>query len=183
MDFFKDAFYDIRTAPNDISMLIHLREKGLDFDVFMPTFGINLQRPLVWEKDAIEKGLNQYHHHRILIESIFGYNDIGRFVIHKKFVDYEPYLIYQVVDGKQRINAIYDFIDNKFGVIRGGIEYFYRDIPIRDRRRFQNTIANVAYVGTEHTILSDQDLVNLFLNTNIAGVPQDSNHIQKLLSL
>ena len=46
----------------------------------------------------------------------------------------------EVVDGKQRITAIYGFFNNEFPIVVDEKEYFFKDLEKFDQRSFKNTI-------------------------------------------
>ena len=92
--------------PSELSsQLKYFTKQNIDWDVYLPTRGKNLQRGYVW---ALEQK-------RELINSMI----IGRHIPHCAIVnivdpknDHKDIL--QVIDGKQRLSAMVDFYDNKF---------------------------------------------------------------------
>ena len=88
----------------------------LDFNVFLPKRGIDLQREKVWT--LLQK--------RELIMSIF----IGRYipcVAIASMIDYSDIKnsdTLQVIDGKQRLTTLIDFLNDEFSVVLDGDEYF-----------------------------------------------------------
>jgi hypothetical protein len=181
--FFKPEYLHLRYSNRDISSLMFARDANeIDFDVYLQSVGENLQRPFVWQDEAIKNGFDKYHYHRLLIESILSYTDIGKFVVYKLWTDTEPFLKLQVIDGKQRMQALFDFYDNKFGIFRDGVEYFKKDMG-SVVNKILHTVINYCEIDSEHQKLSDNDLIELFLNINTAGVPQSENHLQKLQNL
>ena len=90
-----------------------------DFDVWLPSKGMNLQRPLVWtlgQKQA-------------LIESVI----IRRFIPPISAI-YTIDDVYQVIDGKQRLNALISYLDNQFEFCG----YFHADLPSEYRQAIQD---------------------------------------------
>lgn len=152
-----------------------------DFDVYLPSKDANLQRPFCWQEEAIKNGHDEYHYHRLLIDSHCNKNNIGMFVFYNDWST--DNLEIKVIDGKQRIKAFFDFINNKFTVERGGEQLFFKDFHISVRRRFLNTGIVVNELNSENHVLTDDQLVELFLKINNGGVPQSENHLNNLKSL
>lgn len=178
MTLFKPNFLQVYTAPRMLTFLLEDREY-FDFDVYLPTIEENLQRPFVWEKEAIKNGFDKFHYHRLLIDNIFNYINIGKIVLYgNSNIDFTI----SVLDGKQRMQALFDFYDNKFGIFRDGVEYFKKDMG-NVAKKILNTCINYCEIDSEHQKLSDNDLIELFLNINTAGVPQSEAHLQKLQNL
>jgi hypothetical protein len=176
--FFKTNFLPVNSAARQLTYLLQDIELW-DFNVFLPEYGCNLQRPLVWEDAAIKNGFDRFHYHRNLIESLLSYVDIGKIVLYAKRLKTAPHLAIYVIDGKQRVNAILDFFNNKFGVFRGGVEYFYRDMG-SEARTFKQMRIDVCEIDSETYPMSDLQLLDLFEAVNFAGVPQDENHVKKI---
>lgn len=106
-----------------------------------------------------------------LIHSIMQHIDIGKMV----FINYEwsadrPYG-YEILDGKQRLNALVEFFEGRF-TYKG---LTYQQLCSIDRRVFKDT--RIQYVDvSEHDMTTSRKL-QLFLSVNIAGVPQSAEHI------
>jgi hypothetical protein len=144
----------------------HRLNGKVDFNVYLPTRGFNLQRALVW--DLFQK--------RELIWSILMKRHIPRMAIL-----YTVNNVYQVVDGKQRLTAMLDFYDNKFQLeILDGL-YYFKDLPVD----YQNVIGgfffayNVVNEDFDNKI-ADSEKIEWFKFINFAGTPQDVAHIKKL---
>jgi hypothetical protein len=160
----------LRYSTRAIRSIFHETDNfRVDFDVFLESTQKNLQRELVWEKSGLKNHEDRYYHHRKLIESIFSYTDIGKFVFYEKHLKIEPYFVLQCIDGKQRIHALISFKNNEFGVLRNNVECFYKDMNKSDKSHFLNSSINWARVESK---LSDQQLETLFNNINFEGVPQ-----------
>jgi hypothetical protein len=175
IQFFQPDFTKLGFSTRTVDSLIYefnCKEGRLDFDVWLPSVERNLQRPLVWEQHGLTNHGDRYYHHRKLIESILSYVDIGKFVVYKLWTNVQPYLTIKVIDGKQRFHAISDFYNNKFGVIRNGIEYKIEDMPTNIVRRISNSPIAWAEIDSQVKELSDKELITLFDNINFAGVPQ-----------
>lgn len=90
---------------------------------------------------------------------------------------------YQVIDGKQRLSALFDFLDNKFSVPLFGSGYFFKDLP-KDYQMELNTLPIKFYVfyETDSSRISDIEKINIFTFVNFAGTQQDKQHINNLQS-
>ena len=91
--------------PNEISSSIqYFKTLNIDWNVYLKTKDKYLQRDFVWN---IEQK-------RELIYSIL----IGRHIPHcaviNSFQSKED--VYLIIDGKQRLSSIFDFIDNKYAI-------------------------------------------------------------------
>ena len=143
------------TIPN-------IREVKFDMDVYLPTRGINLQRGYIWTK--IQK--------RSLIESIL----IRRHIPPISAI-YNDSNVYEVIDGKQRLGAILDFIDNKFTYC----EYVYSELPEAYYKQFNRFQVRVNRLLPPPGIpITDQEKIEWFRFINFAGTPQDLKHFAKL---
>lgn len=131
-------------------------------------FGIDLnpdyQRGSVWTlEDKV-----------FLINSIFNRIDIGKFaIIRLPFKSRSP--SYEMLDGKQRLEALMDFYEGKFS-FKGK---FFRDLNHLDQHVF---IDHPITIG-ECEDLSQKQKYEYFLRLNVRGKPQDPNHIQKVQDL
>lgn len=128
---------------------------GVDFN---PSY----QRDLVWELKDEQK----------LIESVFNRVDIGKFVfIH---LGYGSDLMYEVLDGKQRLTALYRYFTDQF-TYKG---YYYSELPWRLKYTFEDTAIAVACTHKEN--LDEKSILNYFLKLNTSGKPMDVNHLNKI---
>lgn len=134
------------------------------------------QRPFVWELEDKQ----------LLIESIYNGVDCGKILIRSRSwgelgeLQKEGHELAwkDVVDGKQRLNAVKEFIDNKFRDLNGN---YYKYLSDSAQRQF-----------TDHQLFSyselpentkDEDVLRQFLRLNFAGVPQSKEHIEFVKSL
>lgn len=135
------------------------------------------QRPLVW---TTEDKVN-------LIDSIYQGIDCGKILIRKrswkelreqiKKGDKELFWN-DVVDGKQRLNAIKDFIENKFADSYGN---YYKDLSDNAQRRLTNHQLFSYAELPENS--SDESVKEQFLRLNFCGVPQSKEHIEFVKSI
>jgi len=77
-----------------------------------------------------------------------------------------------VIDGKQRINAIKTFIDGDFPDLHGN---YYDDLSEEAQRKLTNNQLFSYSELPENT--PDVDVLRQFLRLNFSGVPQSEEHI------
>lgn len=108
------------------------------------------------------------------IESI--YNDVACGNVVLKYTDdvryKESHADYDIIDGKQRIHTIIEFVNNEFPDKNG---YYWRDFSIAAQRFFKNMSVFTTYVFESG--VSDKDVINAFLTINNKGVPVSKEHI------
>jgi len=128
---------------------------GVDFN---PSY----QRELVWDLADEQK----------LIESIFNRVDIGKFVfIH---LGYHSDIMYEILDGKQRLTALYRFYTDQF-TYKG---YYYSELPWSLKCIFGDI--SVAVACTHKEKLKEKDILNYFLKLNTSGKPMATEHLDKI---
>lgn len=156
----EDIFFQY--AQRDVMALVYMYfdEMGLDLDV-------EYQRGLVW---TLEQKVD-------LIKSMFKNIDIGKFCIIKRPWGDDPHkpatpLLYEVLDGKQRITAIIDFFLDRFQY-EG--KYFSELHPF-DRNHIRHY--RISYAETQP--LTREQKLRYFLKLNTTGVPVDQQHIEKV---
>jgi len=143
-----------------------------DFDVFLPTKGMNLQRDLVW---TIEQK-------SALIVTILRDQKIPPIVVVQTDKDESRKYNWQVIDGKQRMTTLFSYMKNEFPIVYEGIEYFFNDLPEDCQRqilRYLGIRIDVHYSYDDDPI-TDQTKIDLFEEINWLGTPQDINHLNKL---
>ncbi len=133
---------------------------GVDFD---PEY----QRELVWsEEDEIA-----------LIESIFNHVDIGKFVFIQRPFDSERKEMYEVLDGKQRLTALWRFYTDQFKY-KG---YYYSQLSAMLKYYFREKSIAVAIIDKER--VTEKDIYDYFIRLNTGGKPVDINHLNKVKQL
>lgn len=141
-----------------------------DFDIFLPKYGINLQRPYVWTL------LQQQE----LIWSMILGRSIPTVVVilheHKRF---------EVIDGKQRILTIKRFLNNEFPIVVDGEEVFFKDLDSDTQHQInaRNSLEGEIYYSYDDEKITDDQKIALFNFYNFAGTPQESEHRDKLMKL
>lgn len=157
---------NLRTVRNTMQIR-YLLEKDIDFDVYLPTKGINLQRPLVWTLDQKQQ----------LIWSILYERDIP--VISANVITKGKSLedTYLIIDGKQRLNAALSFCNNEYPLIVEGKDYLFSELPLE----YQRTIlSHYFWFNVIYDELSDERKVDWFYFLNFAGTFQDNLHMKAL---
>ena len=154
------------------SQIKYFKMLDIDWNVYLPTRNRNLQRDYVW---TIEQK-------RELIWSIF----IGRHIPHCAVInsinkENENKDLYLIIDGKQRLSTIFDFIDNKFTVDIEGKDYLFSELP-EDYQKSVTYYHFRYYVVNEplDTRITDDQKVAWFKFINFAGTPQDAVHLNGL---
>jgi uncharacterized protein with ParB-like and HNH nuclease domain len=163
----------LRFHPQEVnSWLKFMVDKKIDFDVFLPSIGKNLQRGFVWH--IMQK--------RELIWSILMNRNIPRMaMINVITPETGTDGVYQVIDGKQRLSTMIDFYNNKFHLEIDNKYYLFGDLP----QEYQNVISCYAipYLIVHEDYgnqITDQEKINWFKFINYAGTPQDLEHIKSL---
>jgi len=135
------------------------------------------QRPFVWS--IKEK--------RLLIESIYENIDCGKILVRQrswkeldKMANEGDSVVYfnDIVDGKQRLGALRDFISGTFTDSRGN---YFGDLSDNAQHGFVNHTLFSYSVLPENS--KDEDIVRQFLRLNFAGIPQSKEHIAFVKSL
>ena len=149
-----------------------------DFDIYMPTYGINLQRPYVWE--AFQQ--------REFIMSVLLEKPLENVVIVKKLANYmnRGDEVNLVIDGKQRLLSIQKFAHDEFPIIINGREVYWRDFDDESRMYFRNRVnymTATVYYSYPDCEVTDEMLVILFNYYNFSGTPQTEAHKRMLQSL
>jgi len=148
------------------------REYVFDLDVFLPSAGMNLQRGFVWTEDQKAQ---------LILSILKGIRIPPLTFILKKDRLASENQVWQVIDGKQRLSAMIDFVEEKFPVRWEGVDYFLNDLP-EDCRREVLGFWPVMDIGYEYgdKPISDADKIRWFELINFAGTPQDAAHFTRL---
>lgn len=113
---------------------------------------------------------------QILIESLLLGFGIGAFaLVYRGFIDGKHI---EVVDGKQRLEAIFDFLEGRFAIHWHGKELFFSDFDMADQRSFKMLTVSENYVSITRPEedLSRLDVLSYFYRVNFAGTPQSEEH-------
>jgi len=130
------------------------------------------QRDLCWSLEAKQ----------MLIESIYHGLNCGQVVIRKRKYDDvvkamkqgdTEICLHDIVDGKQRLNCIMDFMMDRFPDKNGN---YFSDFSESAQHAFERSMSLSYLEMPEDT--TDADVIDAFLNVNFAGIPQSKNHIE-----
>lgn len=144
-----------------------------DFEVFLPSKGVNLQRDLVWTKEQKNS----------LILTMLKRQKWGTVVIvrHEENGGVLDDPTYEVIDGKQRLTTIISYIKGEFPIEYGGYQFYYDDLPVDYQKIIYHSpvIADIAY-SYEWEKITDDQKIELFEYVNWLGTPQDQEHMENL---
>lgn len=152
-----------------------------DFDIFLKDYGVNLQRPYVWnliqQQEFILSILLEKPIPPVVAVEI-GNND---------FALGNGLRTMLVIDGKQRLMTIKRFLNNEFAVIIDGYPVYLKDFDYDAHiffiRRISCLTANVYYASDdpgEPWYISDDMKIILFNFYNFAGTQQEESHKEML---
>lgn len=137
------------------SLIIKSQCFGIESDV-------DYQRDYVWDLEDKQE----------LIHSIFQGIDIGKFVfVERKITSVEK--SYEILDGKQRLNAIMEFYENRF---KFKDVYFY-ELSKKDKNVFRNHSISSAVVKEN---ITEKQKLNLFVRLNSFGKVMSKEHLEKV---
>jgi uncharacterized protein with ParB-like and HNH nuclease domain len=143
-----------------------------DWDVYLPTKGMNLQRPFVWTLQQKQE----------LIYSVFKGIQLPPISI-IQYRDDDRNITYKIIDGKQRLSTLIAFVKNEFPIIWDNQEYYFDELDhsIKGEFLYHGVIrSNIGYEYPDK-LISDDDKIKWFQIINFAGTPQDKEHQEKLL--
>lgn len=125
---------------------------------------------------------------QLLIDSIYNHIEIGKIIVRLrswKWVEnrikqgvVEHTTFKQIVDGKQRCNAILGFINNEFSDNYGN---YWDDLSSKAQRNFFS-FRQITY-GELGETSTDKDVLNTFLCINHTGKPMSKEHIDYVKSI
>lgn len=147
--------FDCVSSVRMIDSFIFLLKAG-ELDMNPP-----YQRELVWKTS----------HKIAFIEYLISGMPIGDFAV--ATIDTDTQYMVELVDGKQRINAILSFMNDEFGIHIDDELVYFSEMNISEQRKFRNIPLPV----TE--LLHANDLivrVRYFYKINFGGVPQSEEH-------
>ena len=153
------------------------RDYRYDFDVYLPKYGVNLQRPYVWE----------HYQQQEFILSLIQEKPIDSIIIVQHSNDSSrSNVINYVIDGKQRLMTIQKFGHNEFPIVIDGKEYYFKDFD-KDLQRFfesrVNYMTGTVYYTYPDIPASEDVLITLFNFYNFACTQQTEDHKNMLKNL
>lgn len=147
--------------------------------------------PYIYNKD----GMKEYYQRdfvwtiedkRLLIDSIYKGINCGLILVREHSWDKlekmakngETELAFKdIVDGKQRLNAIKGFINNEYTDSYGN---YFNDLSDEAQLKF---VDHQLFQYAELKDISDEETIYQFLKLNFAGVPQSKEHIEFVTSI
>lgn len=144
-----------------------LKRKNFDFEVFLPDYGKNLQRELVWTLSQKQE----------IIKSIIVERNIPPiYMVIKNFCENNE--VFQIIDGKQRLSTILSFLKDGFTIPFGSQNLHFSELPNDFRNKIENTtiLFHIAYDDAISPI-NDRKKVETYKFFANAGTPQDIEHI------
>lgn len=153
---------------------VEIKEVNFNPFVVINEKKIHYQRPFCWTLKDKQK----------LIESIYEGVHCGNIVMRERSWNWLNDLISQgekdvafwdIVDGKQRLDALISFINDEFTDMYGN---YYSDLSNFAQRRFRNSMSlSLVLLGEEMT---DEDVINIFLHVNCSGKQMPEEHLNKI---
>jgi hypothetical protein len=107
------------------------------------------------------------------LDSVFEGRELGRFIFIRRGYPLRD----QVLDGKQRLNCLYEFVTSRLAY-RG---VYWHELSPRDRDRIENR--SVQFAELHQDEFKRADFLQIFLEVNAAGVPQTEEHLAYVRSL
>jgi hypothetical protein len=153
--------YNITSGNYSICEGKSVLRKKFDFDVYLPSKKMNLQRRFCWNLQQKQA----------LIESV-----LIRRVIPPISVIELPDDSFQVIDGKQRLSAFIEYV-------QGGFDFCghkYSDLPDEYLSRIRNHTIYAYRLAEYDTPITDEEKIKWFQWINFAGTPQDIEHMERL---
>lgn len=153
---------------------VEIKEVNFNPFVVINDKKIHYQRPFCWTLKDKQK----------LIESIYEGVHCGNIVMRERSWNWLNDLISQgekdvafwdIVDGKQRLDALISFINDEFTDMYGN---YYSDLSNFAQRRFKKSLSlSLVLLGEDMT---DEDVINIFLHVNCSGKQMPEEHLNKI---
>jgi uncharacterized protein with ParB-like and HNH nuclease domain len=159
--------------PPSTYTLRSLLKKHIDMDVYLESYGKNLQRDYVW---TLEQKQN-------LIISFIRRDEIQPLLA--VFNDLTNPNTFKIIDGKQRLSTLISYVNNAFPIIVKGNEYYYSDLD-NDMQLNITTSTSIKirvvyeWDSNKSGKITDEQLIELFEYANFLSTPQDLDHIKKI---
>ena len=154
-------------AYNMYTKVSYVYEQVLNKEIDLNPF---YQRDLVW---TLEQKKNY-------IENLF----LDKAVITPTFIlNWENFemFAYEILDGKQRLSTIFEFIENKFSVFDN---IYFKDLSQNDVNFLLSHGINYTRIDKRNNKnFTDTEKIELFLEINELGSKMSDEHIQKIKSM
>ena len=156
-----------------------VKDDVFDFDVYLVKYGINLQRPYVWEHYQANDFLIS-----VLLEKPINDIVVIKHTDDRRANDFKTKIL--VIDGKQRLLTIKKFLLGDICLEVNGVCYYIKDLSEELRllfyRRISYLTATVYYSYFDMEI-TDNMKIALFNFYNFSGTPQTVEHKNMLHNL
>lgn len=88
----------------------------------------------------------------------------------------------EVIDGKQRLTTMFDFINNKFSIIVDGNEVYFKDLIEKDQRfLFKHDVKNTRIMSRDISKeVPIEDILDIFIEINEKGTKMSDDHLKKI---
>lgn len=159
---FRHFPYKIQTLGSSIRYIVR---KKIDFDVFLPSIGKNLQRPFVW--DLFQK--------QEFIISILLERNINPISVIEKMDD-----SWEIIDGKQRLSSVFSYINNEFSICIEGEYYYFKELDKEYQLAITHNHFPYFVLYEQQVPFTDKDKISWFKRINFAGTPMDLEHLASL---
>ena len=141
--------------------------KKYDFDIYLPKYGVNLQRPYVWE---------DYQQSEYII-SILQERPLDNIIV----IQYEPEegpITMQIVDGKQRLTTIQKFLLGEIPVTINNKKVWWYDFDEDAKRYFNHVFHVLRQWFTTYTMMTTLRMMRKYVCltfTTLLGHPKPKN--------
>ena len=95
--------------------------------------------------------------------------------------DYK-YHIMEVIDGKQRLTTVFDFINNKFSIIVDETEVYFRNLIEKDQRfLIKHDVKETRIMSRDISKeVPIKDILDIFIEINEKGTKMSDDHLKKI---
>lgn len=148
---------------------------NFDFDVYLPTYKMALQRPYVWSNEQKSDFIIS------CIKWITKWMTPFCFIQHIKGGEYsQEDTKLEVIDWKQRLLTLIWLLKWEVAVIIDWKEYYWDDLSedVKYKITWNDIKSNVWF---EYQGWTDKDKINWFKNINFSWTPMDKEHIGKFI--
>lgn len=93
--------------------------------------------------------------------------------------------VYEVLDGKQRLTTLFQFIDNEFAIIVDGEDVYFNDLVDTDKKFILNHNVYWTRIMSFKVLepIALEDKLTLFLEKNYLGTRMSDEQINKVLNM
>lgn len=151
--------------------LLNIKEKySIIYDIYLPKYHINLQRPYIWNQIQQEE----------LIFSLLNEREIPPIVA----ICHE-WKRYEIIDGKQRLLTLKKYFNNEFPIHFKNNKYYFKDLDkdLQFKLTKLGVIQGILYYSYDNNPITDEQKIALFNYYNFAGTTQEITHKNKLIEL